>query len=380
MAAEDAPPPPGPAPARPHRLFRWFLDAGSPLQLTWTWYGIAAVFSAPLWSALADGVLSGAGTPEKVTESVLILFYFACYLAGAPWAARQRVAVRAGFAAAVFATALLLILGYGLNPWTLSYAIAAAALALHWSWAIPVSGLAVTAVALADVDESRWRITFLLVIVVSIAPLRELWREYIKLESDQARLAETAVVEDRERLARELHDIVGATLTTITVKAGLARRLLEDGSPGTAAKEVRDIEELGRQALTGVRTAVSAGRPLSLAVAVSDAETALRAAGIVSRLPSRFEGVPARHQTVFAYVLREGVTNVIRHSGATHCEVRLGPTFLEVRDNGTGAAESPGRGLTGLCSRMRAIDGTLRTSSPAGGGFLLRADCPEAAP
>ena len=116
-------------------------------------------------------------------------------------------------------------------------------------------------------------------------------------------------------MARDLHDVLGHSLTTITVKAGLARRLLEAGEQGRAADEVADVERLGRQALSDVRATVAANRVASLPRELAGAAEALRAAGIAADLPHAVDDVPADRQEVFAYVVREGVTNTIRHSG-----------------------------------------------------------------
>ncbi|MBV9845517.1 MAG: sensor histidine kinase [Kutzneria sp.] len=201
--------------------------------------------------------------------------------------------------------------------------------------------------------------------------------------------AKLAVAEERARLARDLHDVLGHSLTTITVKAGLARRLLES-SPDRdrAVAEVRDVEDLARQALSDVRATVSGHRVSSLPAELVGARAALQAAGITADLPHATDNVTAGLQETFAYVLREGVTNVIRHSAATRCEVRLGERWLEVRDNGTAGQRiataslvgERGHGLSGLADRMRSVGGDLEAGPGPGGGFLLRASVCTPAP
>ncbi|HEX7660496.1 MAG TPA: histidine kinase [Pseudonocardiaceae bacterium] len=207
-----------------------------------------------------------------------------------------------------------------------------------------------------------------------------------KLRMTQQRMAVLAVAEERSRLARDLHDVLGHSITTITVKAGLARRVLENGvDPERALAEVRDVEALARQAMSEVRATVSGYRNASLPAELVGARAALHAAGITPALPQAVDNVAAGFQETFAYVLREGVTNVIRHSGATRCDVRLGRNWLEVRDNGrassaqvTASRESGGgHGLAGLAERVATIGGELTAHPLPEGGFLLRVDVPS---
>ena len=208
----------------------------------------------------------------------------------------------------------------------------------------------------------------LIVLTMAMFAFGTLFRTVRQLRATQGRMARLAVAEERSRLARDLHDVLGHSLTTITVKAGLARRVLETTSDlQRAIDEVRDVEELARRALTDVRATVSGYRTASLPAELVGARAALSAAGIAADLPQAVDDVTGGLQTTFAYVLREGVTNVIRHSNASRCEVRLGDTWLEVRDNGRSAAEvvissrasGGGHGLSGLAERVAAVNGTL---------------------
>jgi two-component system sensor histidine kinase DesK len=193
-------------------------------------------------------------------------------------------------------------------------------------------------------------------------------------------VAALAVEEERARLSRDLHDVLGHSLTTITVKAGLARRVLESGAGrDRAIDEVADVEHLARQALSEVRATVSGYRKASLPAELAGARAALRAADIAADLPHAVDNVPVPLQEPFAYVLREAVTNVIRHSGASRCEVRLGDTWIEVVDDGHGSAVDGGRhghGLTGLAERLAPLGGTLDAGSGENGGFRVHATVP----
>jgi two-component system sensor histidine kinase DesK len=226
----------------------------------------------------------------------------------------------------------------------------------------------------------------LVVLTLAMFAFGGLVRSVRELRATQDKMARLAVAEERSRLARDLHDVLGHSLTTITVKAGLARRLLESSTDRQRViDEVRDVEDLARQTMTDVRATVSGYRSASLPAELVGARAALSAAGIAAELPRAVDNVTARLQETFAYVLREGVTNVIRHSSASRCEVRLGDTWLEVRDNGRCAgtqvtlsrASGGGHGLCGLAERVSAVGGTLDAGPLPEGGFMLRVSVPS---
>ncbi|WP_051898564.1 sensor histidine kinase [Sciscionella sediminilitoris] len=207
-----------------------------------------------------------------------------------------------------------------------------------------------------------------------------------RLRAARGEIRELAVAEERERLARDLHDILGHSLTTITVKAGLARRMLEreEGGEGEhqATAEVRDVEELARQALADIRATVSNYRTASLPAEIAGARMSLQAAQITPDLPHAVDDVDPKLQEVFGYVVREAVTNVIRHSRADRCEVRLGRRWVRITDNGKEGAEQngagDGNGLRGLRERLAAVGGEL-TTTRATDGFQVLASVPAAA-
>jgi two-component system, NarL family, sensor histidine kinase DesK len=192
--------------------------------------------------------------------------------------------------------------------------------------------------------------------------------DLIVAHEENARLA---VDNERSRFARDLHDILGHSLTVITVKAELAQKLL-DIDRERARAEIADLERLSRDALTDVRRAVEGYRDITLPGELVRARVALRAAEIEADLPNSTDEVPSDLREVFAWTIREGVTNVIRHSGASRCQVVLTPTSAEVRDDGA-AAPSPdghGSGLAGLRERAADVGATVvtRQLSP---GFSL---------
>ncbi len=207
-----------------------------------------------------------------------------------------------------------------------------------------------------------------------------------QVREENARLA---VGQERARMARDLHDILGHSLTVITVKAELAGRLL-DADPERVRAEVADIERLARDALADVRRTVEGYRDLSLVGEISRARAALDAAEIDADLPGSTDDVPSQWRELFAWTVREGVTNVVRHSAARHCTVRLMPDRVCIADDGRGwlGAQGAGHGLAGLHERAADAGARLLVESPAGGGFSVTMlasaavppDCPPAGP
>lgn len=210
------------------------------------------------------------------------------------------------------------------------------------------------------------------VIAASIAVfgIRTVITRNLQLVEAHQENADLAVENERTRFARDLHDILGHSLTVITVKAELAGRLL-DVDPEKARAEIADLERLSRDALADVRRAVRGYRELTLPNELARARQALTAAGIEPVLPQSTDEVPTELRELFAWTVREGVTNVLRHSNATRCEIVLSPSQVEIRDNGQGCqVESPGSGLTGLRERAYAHAGSVTTRNLEP-GFVL---------
>jgi two-component system sensor histidine kinase DesK len=271
---------------------------------------------------------------------------------------------------------------------TFAIALSLMLLPMVWSWSF---GLLVAAVQIvleqALLGVVPWGNTSTLVLVtVGLGTFYRLINTTVQLRMAREEVRHLAVADERARLARDLHDVLGHSLTTITVKSGLARRVLESGADREqAVSEVREVEELARRALAEIRSTVSGYRKASLAAELVGARQALAAAGITADLPHAVDDVAAPLREPFAYVLREAVTNVIRHSGASRCEVRLGQSWIEVRDDGTGKVSTVedghgGSGLNGLSERLAGVGAGLRAESMPGGGFLVRAGREGAAP
>jgi len=214
---------------------------------------------------------------------------------------------------------------------------------------------------------------------LAVFGIRQMMARNIDLVRAHQTNAELAVENERTRFARDLHDILGHSLTVITVKAELANRLL-DVDHERARAELVDLERLSRDALADVRRAVEGYRELTLPGELARARTALAAAEIEAELPNSTDDVPTHLRELFAWTVREGVTNVIRHSGASRCTVRLSPDAAEVVDDGTGpstsvvagASSRAGSGLVGLRERAAAVGGTVTTRVEQPRGHTLR--------
>ena len=203
-------------------------------------------------------------------------------------------------------------------------------------------------------------------------------RTNIALAAARAEVARLAAENERTRIARDLHDVLGQSLTTITVKAGLARRLTERGATDRAAAEIAGVEQLSRSTLAEMRAAVAGHREVGLGSELATAGEALRAAGIVAELPASADSVDPALSELFGWVVREGVTNVVRHSRATHCTIALGPAWIEVVDDGPGRPfrrDSTGTGLAGLRERVATMGGTVE-ARPLNPGWRLRVEVP----
>jgi two-component system sensor histidine kinase DesK len=188
-------------------------------------------------------------------------------------------------------------------------------------------------------------------------------------------VARLAAVNERNRIARDLHDLLGHSLTTITVKSGLARRLVAD-EPERAEHEMAEVEDLSRRALTDVRAAVANYRDVTLVGELATGRELLRAAGVVAQLPGATDVVVPEYQELFAWVLREGLTNVVRHSRASVCTVTIGPNTIEIVDDGRTSPSTDGSGLTGLRERVESMGGTITAGPTLPVGWRLRATMP----
>lgn len=198
-------------------------------------------------------------------------------------------------------------------------------------------------------------------------------------DEQQAQAAVMGAEAERRRIARDLHDLLGHTLSVVALKADLANRLY-DSDPERARTELSEIQSISREALAEVREAVTGLKGRDLAQAVAEARARLEAAGlsVVTDLPDDLPLEPAAAATL-AMVVREGATNILRHAGAGRAEIRValdaGSVDLVIEDNGRGGADPDGGGLSGLAARLAEAGGDLSLDR-TGPGTRLTARLP----
>ena len=199
----------------------------------------------------------------------------------------------------------------------------------------------------------------------------------LKLSHDEVR--RLAALAERERIGRDLHDLLGHTLSLITLKSELANRLFER-DPVSARREIGEVERVARDALTQVRRAVTGIRAAGLAAEIASAKLLLESNGV--RLSYDFADVPlpVEIETVLAMTVREAATNIQRHANAHSARVTLeaenSKLELRIEDDGRGGAIVPGNGLTGMRERLAGIGAELRVDSGRGRGTVLIASMP----
>jgi two-component system, NarL family, sensor histidine kinase DesK len=218
-----------------------------------------------------------------------------------------------------------------------------------------------------------------------------------KLNEARAELARTAVAEERLRISRDLHDLLGHSLSLIALKSELAGRMIESDPP-RAAREIAELEAVARRSLAEVRQAVTGYRQPSLAAELAAARRMLASAGIDCRVdvPGTY-ALPPEVDALLAWTVREGSTNIVRHSGARHARITVTVTgasaSAELTDDGTGpgatettgaesttraigATGTPGSGLAGLAERAGRLGGTLLAGAGEHGGFRVQVTVP----
>lgn len=194
-------------------------------------------------------------------------------------------------------------------------------------------------------------------------------RANCKLRMAQNEIEHLAKVAERERIARDLHDVLGHTLSVIILKSELAGKLI-DRDPARAKAEMADVEQTSRQALAEVRSTIRGYRAHSLDEELKQARAMLETAGVTVQSEATEVSLSPAQESVVAMVVREAVTNVVRHAHARNCQLRLAPLngtcLLEILDDGQGGHQVEGNGLRGMRERIEALGGTLARETSVG--------------
>jgi two-component system sensor histidine kinase DesK len=200
-------------------------------------------------------------------------------------------------------------------------------------------------------------------------------RTDFKLSMAHEEIEQLAAVAERERIARDLHDVLGHTLSVIVLKAELAKRLI-DRDPQRAAQEIADVEKTARTALSEVREAIGGYRSQGLSAEIEQARNTLQAAGVALTCESPLPKLHATEETVLCLAVREAVTNIVRHAQATHCRMSFttssnGRKSLLITDDGSSPNLQEGNGLRGMRKRIESLGGHLSVSANPGVSLLI---------
>jgi two-component system, NarL family, sensor histidine kinase DesK len=358
----------------------WRRYAGLSVLLAYLWYvggavtkysrGAGAVFGIAALAAFAvcwlvtvvqatDVLRAGQTIPRRywIPYGVLVALF----------AAELPFARAAAFVLCIYLTiATVIFLGARAAPVVVALALAALLVPVAIpSWHTSLSG------SFDDVTPLA-----LPVVALSMYGFIQVHRGNLELAEARSQLASLAAENERSRIARDLHDLLGHSLTTITVKAGLATRLGQ-ADPARALEEIAEVEALARRSLADVRAAVANYRDVTLVGELATGRELLRAASITADLPHAVDVVDPAHQELFGWAVREGLTNIVRHSHASSCAVRLSASAVEIVDDGVGgtvrgSAGPPGNGLKGLRERVAAAGGVVDAGPLEPRGWRLR--------
>jgi two-component system, NarL family, sensor histidine kinase DesK len=273
----------------------------------------------------------------------------------------------------VIASAVMLLRG-----WPAGFAVATPLLATA-AWVVgggPING---ESLAQGTLSVVYWTVG-LVTGAVALYGAARLVRVLDELEATRTELAELAIGRERLRISRDLHDLLGHSLSAISLKGDLARRLLPSNVHAARA-EIEGLTGVARDALRDIRAVTRDEHALSLRTENDGAAALLGAAGIDARVEVELPDLARPIEEVLAWAVREGITNVLRHSQASTCSVtvarRDGMVRLEIVNDGAGPSADRGNGLAGLADRAGALSGSASGEHAHGGRFRLLVEIPE---
>src|SRR5262249_25749847 len=194
-----------------------------------------------------------------------------------------------------------------------------------------------------------------------------------ELRATRAQLADLAIERERLRISRDLHDLLGHSLSAVALKGDLAQRLIERQEMSRADEEIQSLVSVARAAYRDLREITHREPAVSLASELDRCTDLLAAVGVDTRVTQRVKALPPRIDELFAWAVREGVTNVVRHSSAHTCSIFIGRADgqlrLEIENDGAGVVDGGGHGLSGVGTRAAELSGKERGRWEGGGGL-----------
>ncbi len=311
------------------------------------------------------------GRDWLVTLSATVVFlviYFSVFWVGRPWN--------------YLLIACMAVMGLGLARINEGSSVFMIFTASFLAWAFPNPKWALTAigslVAILGIDAvffhapvGFWATSMVVSLGVGTSNVffAEKARANAKLRMAHEEIEHLAKVAERERIARDLHDVLGHTLSLIIVKSTLAGKLLEK-YPQKARSEIADIEKVSREAMAEIRNTLRGYSTYKLSEEIGRAKSALHSAGVTMESDAAEISMTPAQESVVALIMREAVTNVVRHAEAHTCRLRIAPNdgscVLEIADDGRGGFQSEGNGLRGMRERIEALGGTVVRDTSAG--------------
>jgi two-component system sensor histidine kinase DesK len=332
-----------------------------------------------VWAILARHSFTDVILPTLLSVPVFVYLHLCVYFYGGPNNVRLR------YVAAIF------FLAYGLapfNPSSLAYLIFGFFM-IAYLVTVRMS-IVVTVVSIGGFVLQLWWLgapveaimsTLVPAVTLGIIAIFTAYahKHQIQLRRSQDEILRLATLAERERIGRDLHDLLGHTLSVVALKSELARKLI-DRDIDAARAEIAEVERVARDSLAQVRNAVSGIRSTALSAELLAATALLEAQGLKVKCETENVKLPHDRETVLALSLREAATNVRRHSNATGVTIRVrkedAAVVVEVADDGRGGRIVPGNGLNGMRERLDTVGGSLNLWPNPAGGTLLRASVP----
>ena len=360
------------------RAMRAYVQSRVPRWVPFIWLAYLTFF---LWDPMT-GRTSGLKWSATIAGiAVFLIFYFAFFVTRKPWPMVCVVGI--GVLGIVFAP----FNGGAANFFLYAASMAPFALETEWAAALVIAAVVVLAaleswllhITNGFIFPATFLSTFIGAANIYFAQRN---RHVEELKQANAEIEQLTKVAERERIARDLHDVLGHTLSLITLKSELARKLIER-DPIQAKQEIRDVEHTARQALADVRQAIGGYRSRGLAAEIKQAAATLETAGVKADVRSLPIELPAAKESVLALVLREAITNVVRHARASHCRVEFGRVNghcrLEICDDGRGGPAVEGNGLRGMRERVESLGGSLEHDMTRGTRLVIQLPLEETA-